>query len=70
MVQKQNKQTIKNENPFMAKGVVVEETEVFTYPTAPFLHLCICLLTSNLWISLESMRLWTRPYALPGVAKG
>lgn len=45
LVQKQNKQTIKIENPSMAKGVVVEETEVFTYPTAPSPHLCVCLLT-------------------------
>lgn len=69
MVQKQNKQTIKIENPFKAKGVVVEETEVFTYPRAPSPHLCVCLLT-NLWISLESAPLRTGPYAFPGVGKG
>lgn len=54
----------------MAKGVVVEQMKVFTYPRARLLHLCVCLLTSNLWISLESTHLWTGPYAFPGVAKG
>lgn len=54
----------------MAKGVVVEQTEVFTYLRARLLHLCVCLLTSNLWISLKSTHLCTGPYAFPGVAKG